>query len=152
MARQRGFTHWRGGRSMSVSSEMQQMANKNSFAGEEEEGGVGWQARKCGMLQTRSLPGGGRGRNGLVSLETWHVAKWGLTCWRGGRGRSGLASSETWHVAKRGLTCWRGERGRRGLVSSEKCHATKRGLTCWRGERVGEPVWAQHNSATHANS
>src|SRR5260370_30571219 len=42
---------------------------------------------------------GGRGRNGLVSSETWHIAKRGLTCRRGGRGRSGLVSSETWHVA-----------------------------------------------------
>src|SRR5258708_7139465 len=130
MACQRGFNHWRGGRSTFVSSETQHMANKNSLAGEEEEGGAGWQARKCGTLQTRSLPGGGRGRNGLVSSETWHVAKRGLTCWRGGRGRSRLASSETWHVAKRGLTCWRGGRGRSGLVSSETWHGTKRGLTC----------------------
>src|SRR5258707_9655447 len=90
------------------------------------------------MLQTRSLPGGGRGRNGLVSSETWHITKQGLTCWRGGRGRSGLASSEMWHVAKWGLTCWRGGRGRSGLVSSETWHGTKRGLTCWRGESVGE--------------
>src|SRR5260370_16859357 len=74
------------------------------------------------MWQTRSLHGGGRGRNGLVSSETWSVAKWGLTCWRGGRGRSGLVSSETWHIAKRGLTCWRGGRGRSGLVSSETWH------------------------------
>src|SRR5258707_13990088 len=90
------------------------------------------------MLQTRSLPGGERGRNGLVSSEMWHVAKRGLTCWRGGRGRSGLASSETWHVAKRGLTCWRGGRGRSGLVSLETWHSTKRGLTNWRGGRGGE--------------
>src|SRR5258708_33982655 len=93
--------------------------NKNSLAGEEEEGGGGWRGREWGTLQTRSLPGGGRGRNGLVSLETWHVAKRGLTCWRGGRGRSGLASSETWHVAKQGLAGWRGGRGRRRLWSAE---------------------------------
>jgi len=42
MARQRGFTHWRGGRSAFMSSETQHMANKNSLAGEEEEGGAGW--------------------------------------------------------------------------------------------------------------
>src|SRR5216684_3395699 len=96
------------------------------------------------MLQTRSLPGGGRGRNGLVSSEMWHVAKRGLTCWRGGRGRSGLVSSEMWHVAKRELTCWRGGGGEKGLVGSETWHGTKRGLTCCllegrkREERVGE--------------
>src|SRR5258707_9320216 len=117
MACQRGFTHWRGGRSAFMSLETRHMANKNSLAGEEEEGGAGWQAQKCGMLQTRSLAGGGRGRNGLVRSETWHIAKWGLTCWRGGRGRSGLASLETWHVAKQGLTYWRGGRGRGGVGS-----------------------------------
>src|SRR5260370_28195616 len=100
MAYQRGLTHWRGGRSAFVSSEMRHMANKNSLAGEEEEGGAGWRARKCGTLQTRSLPGGGRGGNGLVSLETWQIAKLGLTCWRGGSGRGRLERSETWHVAK----------------------------------------------------
>src|SRR5258708_9468704 len=104
---------------------MQHMANKNSLAGEDEEGGVGWRARKCGTLQTRSLPGGGRGRNGLVSSETWHIAKRGLTCWRGGRGRSGLASSETWHVTKKDLTSWRGGRGRHVIVISETPHRTQ---------------------------
>src|SRR5260370_24702765 len=120
MARQRRFTHWRGGRSVFVSSETRHMANKNSLAGEEGEGGAGWRAQKCGTLQTRSLPGGGRGRNRLVSSETWHIAKWGLTCWRGGRGRSGLASSEMWHVAKWGLNTWRGGRWRGGSVRCEK--------------------------------
>src|SRR5260370_37508080 len=94
MAYQRGLTHWRGGRSAFVSSEMRHMANKNSLAGEEEEGGAGWQARKCGMLQTRSLPGGGRGRDGLVSLATRHVAKQGLKCRRGGRRRRVRAGRE----------------------------------------------------------
>src|SRR5258708_29345156 len=98
MACQRGFTHWRGGRSAFMSLEMWHMANKNSLAGEEEEGGVGWRAWKCGTLQTRSLSGGGRGRNGLVSSETWHVAKQRRTCWRGGRGRGGMLSSAMWHL------------------------------------------------------
>src|SRR5258708_31018287 len=65
---------------------------------------------------------GERGRNGLVSSETWHITKRGLTCWRGGRGRNGLVSSEMWHIAKRGLTCWREEKGRSRLVSSETRH------------------------------
>src|SRR5260221_14511113 len=111
MARQRGFTHWRGGRSVFVSSETRHMANKNSLAGEEEEGGAGWRAQKCGTLQTRSLPGGGRGRNRLVSSEMWHIAKWGLTCWRGGRGRSGLVSLETWNVTKGDRNSGGGGRG-----------------------------------------
>src|SRR5258708_6160443 len=84
-------------------------------------------------------------------------AKRGLACWRGGRGRNGLVSSEMWHVAKRGLTIWRGGRGRSRLVSLETWHVTnedsqtggeeeedkvsgvgngarhKKGLTFWRG-------------------
>src|SRR5258707_13042402 len=99
MACQRGFTHWRGGRSAFMSLETRHMANKNSLAGEEEEGGAGWQAQKCGMLQTRSLPGGGRGRNGLVSLETWHIAKRERTSSSGGRGGSGKVRCEPWHLA-----------------------------------------------------
>src|SRR5258708_11791253 len=100
------------------------MANKNSLAGEEEEGGAGWRAWKCGTLQTRSLPGGGRGRNGLVSLETWHIAKWGLTCWRGGRGRSRMASSETRQLAIQGLTCMKGGRVRSEMTSLRNCDGT----------------------------
>src|SRR5216684_500535 len=86
---------------------------------EERAGELGNVARhKRGLTSWR----GGRGRSGLVSLETWHVTnedsptgggkrkervgeignvarhKRGLTTWRGGRGRSGLVSSETWHV------------------------------------------------------
>src|SRR5258708_18436585 len=86
---------------------------------EERVGEVGNVARhKRGLTSWR----GGRGRSGLVSLETWHVTtrthflegrKWeervgelgnmahhkrGLTYWRGGSGRSVLVSLETWHV------------------------------------------------------
>ena len=74
---------------------------------------------------------GGRGRNGLVSSETWHIAKRGLTCRRGGRGRSGLVSSETWHIANedslegRKREEWVGE-----LRNVTRC---KRGLTNRRG-------------------
>ena len=42
-----------------------------------------------------------RGRSGLVSLETWHIAnanEQGLTCWRRGRGRSELVALETWNI------------------------------------------------------
>ncbi len=103
---------------------------------------------------------GGRGRNGLVSSEMWHVAKRGLTIWRGGRGRSGLVSLETWHVTNKdsqtggeeeedqvselgnvarhkwGLTfCWRGGRERSRLMSLEMQSITKWGLTDWKGGR-----------------
>ncbi len=42
MACQRGLTCWRGGRSAFMSSKMQHMANENSLAQEEKEGGAGW--------------------------------------------------------------------------------------------------------------
>src|SRR5258707_12989631 len=71
MACQRGFTHWRGGRSTFVSSETQHMANKNSLAGEEEEGGAGWRARKVGTLQKRYLLAGGRGGQGVGGSGMW---------------------------------------------------------------------------------
>src|SRR5260370_11139496 len=94
---------------------------------------------------------GERGRNGLVSLEMWHVAKWGLTIWRGGRGRSRLVSLETWHVTnedsqtggeeeedqvselgnvachKQGPTLWRRGRERSRLISLEMQNITKLG-------------------------
>ena len=51
MAHQRGLTHWRGERSVFMSLKMQHMANENSLAQKEEEGGAGWWARKHGTLQ-----------------------------------------------------------------------------------------------------
>jgi len=42
MACQRGLTHWRGERSAFMSLKMWHMANENSLAREEEEGGAGW--------------------------------------------------------------------------------------------------------------
>src|SRR5258707_14616739 len=86
----------------------------------------------------------GRKREELVG-EVGNVArhKQGLTSWRGGRGRCGLVSLETWHITnedsltgeeereervgqfgnvvhhKQGLTCWRGGRGRSRLVNLE---------------------------------
>src|SRR5260370_37611527 len=101
MAYQRGLTHWRGGRSAFVSSEMRHMANKNSLAGEEEEGGAGWRARKCGTLQTRALPGGGRGRNGMVSSERRQDAKQGGTIWRGGGGGGRRVGLEAWRMTNK---------------------------------------------------
>src|SRR5258707_4611551 len=68
--------------------------------GEEEEKRVGELGKTACGKRGLTCWRGGRGRNGLVSLEMWHVAKWGLTIWRGGRGRSGLVSLETWHVTK----------------------------------------------------
>src|SRR5258708_7479647 len=119
---------------------MRHMANKNSLAGEEEEGGAGWRARKYGMLQNEdSLSGGEKVWERQVGwLGNVAGCKRGLTSWRGGRGRNGLVSSETWHITKRGLTSWRGGRGRSGLVSWETGQIAKGGDTSGGGGRGGE--------------
>src|SRR5260370_42292181 len=67
----------------------------------------------------------------------WHVAKWGLTCWRGGRGRRGLVSSEMWHGTKRGLTCWRGERGGEAGWGFKKRGTMKKGAHLLGGGEEG---------------
>src|SRR5258708_1798896 len=144
MAHQRGFTHWRGGRSAFVSLETWHMANKNSLAGEEKEGGVGWGARKCGTLQTRDLPGGGRGRDGVVRSETGGSAGRGLTCWRGGRGRSEregrVCERERMDGSKKRSSFLEGRRRRRKLVSSETWHAGNEDLLSG-GEEEGGTGW-----------
>src|SRR5258708_22971037 len=95
MARHRGLTCWRAGRGRStlVSSEMWHIANKDSLARGEEEGG---------------------GRSRLVSSETWHVANEDSLARgeeeRGGRSR--LVSLEMWHITnKDSLTGGRKEGG-----------------------------------------
>src|SRR5260370_24633937 len=117
--------------------------------GEEEEERVGELGNMACWKRGFACGRGGRGRNGLVSSEMWHVAKRGLTIWRGGRGRSGLVSLETWHVTnensqtggeeeedqvselgnmarhKQGLTFWRGGRERSRLMSLEMQSITK---------------------------
>src|SRR5713226_7991218 len=72
-------------------------------------------------MRTHSLEGGKR-EEWVGELGNMARQKGGLTSWRGGRGRNGLVSLETWHIAKRGLTCRRGGRGRSRLVSSEMWH------------------------------
>ncbi len=49
--------------------------------------------------------------------------KRGLTSWRGGRGRSGLVSLETWYITNEHSRAG-GEEGRSGLVSLETWHIT----------------------------
>src|SRR5260370_36002092 len=52
-----------------------------------------------GMSQTKTYIVGGRKREECVGeLGNGAGHKQGLTLWRGGRGRSGLVSLETWHV------------------------------------------------------
>src|SRR5229473_3502769 len=74
--------------------------------------------------------------------------KQGLTSWRGGRGRDGLVSSETWHITKRGLTIWRGGRGRSGLVSLEAWHVTNEDSQTG-GEEEEDQVSELGNVACH---
>ncbi len=94
---------------------------KQGLAGGEKVGGVGSWAWKRGTLQTRTYLLEGRKRGEQVGkLGNAARHKWGLTHWRGGRGRTGLVSLETQHIAnKQGLTCWRGGRGRGKWVSLE---------------------------------
>src|SRR5258708_2296640 len=100
----RGLTNWRRGRGRSrlVNLETWHVTNEDSLPGGEEEGGAGWSAWKCGMSQMRTHMLEGRKREEQVG-ELGNVAchKRGLTYWRGGRGRSGLVSLETLHVTNK---------------------------------------------------
>src|SRR5258707_490855 len=94
MAHQRAhLLEGRKGRSVLVSSKTWHVANKDSLARGEEEGG---------------------GRSGVVSLEMWHVANEDSLA-RGeeeGGGRSGLVSLEMRHITnENSLTGGRKERG-----------------------------------------
>ena len=82
-----------------MSFEAWHITNEDSLAGGEEEGGAGWRAWKRGTSQTRTHELEGRKREEPVG-ELGNVAphKRGLTNWRGGRGRNGLVSFEAWHV------------------------------------------------------
>src|SRR5258707_1000669 len=97
----RGLTSWRGGRGRSrlVSLEMWHVTNEDSLTGGKEEGGGGGKDWKPGRSQKNKQKIEGRKKEERVG-EIGNVAchKRGLTNWRGGRGRSGLVSLETWHV------------------------------------------------------
>src|SRR5258708_2667702 len=77
-----GLTNWRGGRGRRglVSSKTRQVTNKDSLAGGEEEGKVGWRASKDGTSQMRTHLLEGRKWKKLVG-EHRNVAhsKGGLT-------------------------------------------------------------------------
>src|SRR5258707_1192114 len=77
----------------------------------------------------------GRKREELVG-ELGNVArhKQGLTSWRGGRGRCGLVSLETWHITNEDSLTGEEEREERGGQVGNVVHH-KKGLTCWRGGR-----------------
>src|SRR5258708_1451247 len=93
MAHQRAhLLEGRKGRSALVSSKTWHIANKDSLARGEEEGG---------------------GRSGLVSLEMWHVANKDSLA-RGeeeGGGRSGLARLEMRHITKKNSLTGGGKEG-----------------------------------------
>src|SRR5216684_4286765 len=123
----RGLTNWRGGRGKSelVSFETWHITNEDSLPGGEKVGGVGWRAQKRGTLQTRTHRQEGRMREESIH-ELGNMAHQRAHSLEGRKGRNTLVSSETWHVAnKDSLT--RGEEeggGRSGLVSLETWHAT----------------------------
>src|SRR5216684_2572206 len=97
----RALTCWRGGRGRSglVSLETWHVTNEHSRPGGDTEGGAAWRVWKRGTSQTSTHELEGRKREERVR-ELGNVArhKRALTSWRGGRGRSGLVSLETWHV------------------------------------------------------
>src|SRR5229473_175021 len=123
----RGLTNWRGGRGRSglVSFETWQVTNKDSLTGGEEEGGAGWRAQKRGTLQTRTHRQEGRMREESIR-ELGNMAHQRAHLLEGRKGRNVLVSSETWHVANKDSLA-RGEEeggGRSRLVSLETWHAT----------------------------
>src|SRR5258708_31019620 len=92
---------------------------KGGLTGGEEEGGAGWRAQKCGMLQMRTHEQEGRMREELID-ELGNVAHQRASSLEGRKGRSALVSSKMWHVANKDSLA-RGEEeggGRSGLVSS----------------------------------
>src|SRR5258708_3499210 len=104
---------------------MWQVTNQDSPTGGEEEGGGGWRAQKCGKLQMRTQRQEGRMREESIR-EIGNMANQRATSLEGRKGRNMLVSSETWHVANKDSLA-RGEEeggGRSGLVSLEMWHAT----------------------------
>src|SRR5258708_14347736 len=98
---------------------------KGGLTGGEEEGGAGWRAQKCGMLQTRTHRQEGRMREESIR-ELGNMAHQRAHSLEGRKGRNALVSSEMWHVANKDSLA-RGEEeggGRSGLVSLEMWHAT----------------------------
>src|SRR5260370_555728 len=95
------LSNWGGGRWRSgvVREKRWEIRKEEFLSGGEGEGGVGWGGCKRGRSQKRTYRLEGRKREEWVG-ELGNVArhKRGLTNWRGGRGRSGLVSLETWHV------------------------------------------------------
>src|SRR5258708_4691472 len=110
---------------------------KRGLTGGEEEGGAGWRAQKCGMLQTRTHRQEGRMREESIH-ELGNMAHQRAHSLEGRKGRSALVSSKTWHVANKDSLA-RGEEeggGRRGLVSSEIWHVANKDSLA-RGEEEG---------------
>src|SRR5216684_2584981 len=142
----RGLINWRGGRGRSglVSFETWHVINEDSLTGGEKEGGVGWRAQKCGTLQMRTHQQEGRMREESI-CELGNMAHQRAHSLEGRKGRNALVSSETWHVANKDSLA-RGEEeggGRSGLVSLEMWHATNEDALPGEEEegRVGWWAW-----------
>src|SRR5260221_3418725 len=112
-------------RSKWVSDETWQVISEHSLTGGEEEGGAGWRAQKRGTLQMRTHRQEGRMREESIH-ELGNMAHQRAHSLEGRKGRNALVSSETWHVANKDSLA-RGEEeggGRSRLVSLETWHAT----------------------------
>src|SRR5216684_471301 len=99
---------------------MWHVTNEDSPTGGEEEGGAGWRAQKHGTLQTRTHRQEGRMREESIR-ELGNMAHQRAHSLEGRKGRNVLVSSETWHIANKDSLA-RGEkkgRGKSGLVSLE---------------------------------
>src|SRR5258708_17661027 len=72
----------------------------NQIQGRKREGAVGELGNVARHERGLTNWRGGRGRSGLVSLETWHVQR-GHTPWGGGEGGGGLGASGTWAAPKK---------------------------------------------------
>src|SRR5216684_559628 len=99
------LTDWRGGRRRSrlVSLETWHVTNEDSLPGREEEGGVGWQAWKHGMLQTRTHQLEGRKREEQVG-ELGNMARHTRTHFLEGRKKEWIGELGSVARHKRGLT------------------------------------------------
>src|SRR5258707_6293644 len=125
--RSQRMTHWLEGRKREklVSEQRRLVSNEGGLTGGEEEGGAGWRAQKCGTLQTRTHRQEGRMREESIR-ELGNMAHQRAHSLEGRKGRNALVSSETWHIANKDSLA-RGEEeggGRSRLVSLEMWHAT----------------------------
>jgi hypothetical protein len=96
-----------------VSLETWNVTQSDLLAGGEKKGGAGWWKRGTSQRRTHFLEG--RKREERVSkFGNSARHKRGLTDWRGGRGRRGLVSLETRHITNKDSRAEREEEGGAG--------------------------------------